>query len=357
MSDVFISYATGDRQKAAELAAAMEGNSWTVWWDRQIPPGRTFDEVIEEALTAARCVIVLWSGQSVTSRWVRAEASTADERGILVPALIEHVSPPLEFRRIQAADLVNWRGEGDDVELRKLLATVGRLVSRDSPAAASHRPPKSQARAWLQLPIVRYGSVAFLGLLAGAALVYSLRPSGDQAASRTDRAQTSETVRGPQETQAAGIRQPQEHTGAVASGTRLNLLSMKNGGHLLRAPSQDWNQPIDDVESWDYIRGDEAVYGFKDERPAVFDAFRMLITETRDWNVKSFELLAGNGAPDGHFESIGTFETQNVRLFPSPWQEFRFTPTRAKYLKVRVLSIHRPPGTPQVEQWQLLGSF
>ena len=99
------------------------------------------------------------------------------------------------------------------------------------------------------------------------------------------------------------------------------------------------------------------MYGFKDDRPAAFDTFRMLITETRDWNIKSFELLAGNDAPDGQFESIGTFDTQNVRLFPSPWQEFKFAPTRAKYFKVRVLSLYKAPGTTQIEQWQLLGSF
>ena len=357
MSDVFISYATGDRQKAADLAAAMAAHSWTVWWDREIPPGRTFDEVIEEALTAARCVIVLWSAQSVASRWVRAEASSADERGILVPALIEPVSPPLEFRRIQAADLVSWGGDSDDGELRKLLATVGRLVSRDSPGPASRRLSTLQPRTWQRSPIVRYGAVAFAGLLAGAALVYNLRPSGDRAASQTTQAQPSNAVREPPGPQAPGTQQPPERASGVARGNRQNLLSMKNGGHLLRAPNADWNQTIDDVENWDYIRGDEAVYGFKDDRPAAFDTFRMLITETRDWNIKSFELLAGNDAPDGQFESIGTFETQNVRLFPSPWQEFTFTPTRAKYLKVRVLSLYKSPGTTQIEQWQLLGSF
>jgi hypothetical protein len=32
-----------------------------VWWDRTILPGRTFDQVIEEALAATRCMIVVWS--------------------------------------------------------------------------------------------------------------------------------------------------------------------------------------------------------------------------------------------------------------------------------------------------------
>jgi len=54
---------------------------------------------------------------------------------------------------------------------------------------------------------------------------------------------------------------------------------------------------------------------------------------------------------------LGTFETQNVRLFPSAWQEFTFAPTRARYLKVKVLSLHRPTGPTQVEQWRLLGQF
>ena len=102
--DVFISYAKGDRARASELASALDAQGWSVWWDRDIPPGRTFDDVIEEALTQARCVVVLWSAESLKSRWVRAEASAAAERGTLVPALIEAVTIPLEFRRVEAAE-------------------------------------------------------------------------------------------------------------------------------------------------------------------------------------------------------------------------------------------------------------
>jgi hypothetical protein len=46
MRDVFISYAKPDRDRAAELATALEAHGWSVWWDRKIPPGRTFDDVI-----------------------------------------------------------------------------------------------------------------------------------------------------------------------------------------------------------------------------------------------------------------------------------------------------------------------
>ena len=67
MADIFISYARVDRERAQALASALDGEGWTVWWDRDIPPGRTFDDVIEEALGAAKCVIVLWSRDSVRS--------------------------------------------------------------------------------------------------------------------------------------------------------------------------------------------------------------------------------------------------------------------------------------------------
>ena len=111
MADIFISYANEDRPRVEQIAKTLEKQGWSVWWDRTIPPGRTFDEVIEEALDSARCVIVIWSKASVASNWVKTEASEGARRGILVPVLIEDVQIPLEFRRVQAADLMNWETE------------------------------------------------------------------------------------------------------------------------------------------------------------------------------------------------------------------------------------------------------
>jgi len=108
MADLFISYARGDRARAKLLAEALAREGWSVWWDRNIPPGKSFDKVIEEALDSAKCVIVLWSNESVSSDWVKAEAAEGARHGILVPVLLERVKPPLEFRRLQAADLSDW---------------------------------------------------------------------------------------------------------------------------------------------------------------------------------------------------------------------------------------------------------
>src|SRR6185369_1749434 len=130
--DVFISYAKGDRSRAAELASILETKGLSVWWDRDITPGRTFDDVIEEALTNARSVVVLWSAESVKSRWVRTEASAAAERGALVPALIAPVTIPLEFRRLEAADLTAWHGERTHPELQQLVETLAGLIESDT---------------------------------------------------------------------------------------------------------------------------------------------------------------------------------------------------------------------------------
>jgi phage replication-related protein YjqB (UPF0714/DUF867 family) len=43
MSDIFISYAKEDRGKAKDIAEALKQQGFSVWWDRSILPGETFD--------------------------------------------------------------------------------------------------------------------------------------------------------------------------------------------------------------------------------------------------------------------------------------------------------------------------
>ena len=129
MTDVFISYANEDRDRAEKLASAFTAMGWSVWWDRKIVTGQAFDQAIERELETAKSVVVLWSRHSIASEWVKNEAAVASERGVLVPATIESVKLPLEFRRKQTADLTGWNGEsshsGFQAVCEGVVSTIG----------------------------------------------------------------------------------------------------------------------------------------------------------------------------------------------------------------------------------------
>ena len=167
MSDIFLSYASSDRETAHKFADALEALGWSVWWDREIPPGKTFDQVIEEELTSAHCVVVLWSKESVRSRWVRAEASAAADRDCLVPVLIDTVAIPLEFKRIQAAGLMDWDGDAENPEFARLVQAVRQRLGQPVPERTTpQRTEKRRSRAswWQTTP-------ALLGALAAVVII------------------------------------------------------------------------------------------------------------------------------------------------------------------------------------------
>ena len=130
MADIFISYASEDRNKAEELAETLGTHGWSVWWDRKIPLGKSYDEVIEKALGEAKCAIVLWSAVSVVSEWVRNEASEAKRRGILVPVFVERVDAPLAFRLLNGADLYDWQAGTPNSEFDQLVERVTELLGK-----------------------------------------------------------------------------------------------------------------------------------------------------------------------------------------------------------------------------------
>jgi TIR domain/Bacterial Ig-like domain (group 2) len=130
MADIFLSYANEDRETARAVAGLLESAGCTVWWDRRIPAGRTWRSMIEEALRDMRCMVVLWSTNSVDSDWVKEEAEEARAIGKLIPVLIEPVKPPVGFRSIQAADLIDWDGSRDSLGARQLIADLQSLMSK-----------------------------------------------------------------------------------------------------------------------------------------------------------------------------------------------------------------------------------
>lgn len=129
MTDIFISYASADRPSVKPLVDALQQQGWSVWWDRTILAGKTFDRVIEAALKDSRCVIVLWSKDSVDSDWVWTEADEGKRRGILVPALLDNVDIPLAFRRIHTANLIGWSGALPSDQFDELTRAVSDVLS------------------------------------------------------------------------------------------------------------------------------------------------------------------------------------------------------------------------------------
>lgn len=142
MSEIFISYASADRQRIQPIINFLQKEGWSVWWDRKIPLGRTFDDVIEEAIERSECMIVIWSKASVRSKWVRNEAGEGDRRGILVPIQIEDAIIPLAFRRIEAAQLADWDGISDHPELENLVEAVSRHIKPSKADKVSFQTPK-----------------------------------------------------------------------------------------------------------------------------------------------------------------------------------------------------------------------
>lgn len=139
MADVFISYAREDRERAARLARALEGRGRSVWWDRKLVAGQSFDQAIERELEQAASVVVLWSANSVDKAWVRNEARRAAARGVLVPAMIDVVDLPLEFSDRQAADLVGWEGNAEHAGFQVLCEGIA-AATGTAPAAIPSPP-------------------------------------------------------------------------------------------------------------------------------------------------------------------------------------------------------------------------
>jgi adenylate cyclase len=111
-----------------------------------LPAHRAYADVIEERLSSADAVIVLWSAEAAKSQWVRAEADVARNRGTLIQASLDGSIPPLPFNQIQCADLTGGGGPLDAPGWPKLMGSVEAL---SGPAAVAQgavpRPRLTQA--------------------------------------------------------------------------------------------------------------------------------------------------------------------------------------------------------------------
>jgi hypothetical protein len=133
MADIFVSYAREDMERAARIGEFLAARGFNVWWDRELTAGDRFSTVIQDALSTAQVVVVLWSKHSVNSHWVHAEASEAFDRNILVPLIFDAAIPPLEFRKLHSLSFNDWMLDPADPAGEDLIRALSRRVGASRP--------------------------------------------------------------------------------------------------------------------------------------------------------------------------------------------------------------------------------
>jgi formylglycine-generating enzyme required for sulfatase activity len=129
VADAFLSYKREDNEIAGRVVTALRESGISVWWDDGITPRQAWDLEIEQAISEASTVVVLWSPRSVTSDWVRTEAHYGKDRGKLVPVIVEPCTIPIAFTLTQTVNLAGWHGNREDRQWRKLLTWITDLIS------------------------------------------------------------------------------------------------------------------------------------------------------------------------------------------------------------------------------------
>lgn len=164
MSDVFVAYEQGDKTRAGRLIRALENEGFSVWSHADLSGGENWQAQVESALEAAKCVVVLWTKNSIgpAGEFVREEARRAKTRGILVPVALQKVDPPLGFGEIQAIDLRRWGGSRRNPFFKDLCVAIRARIDGTEPPAAEG--PKTRL-----MRGVTYGA---LGSALGLAVVF-----------------------------------------------------------------------------------------------------------------------------------------------------------------------------------------
>jgi hypothetical protein len=167
MSDIFISYSSKDRPWVEGFAKTLESHGWSVWWDRNIPTGGSFNAVIRQELRIAKCAIIVWSEQSVESEWVQAEAAEAKKQDKYLPIQINESDIPLGFTQRTFQSLVDWEAGIEHAGFSQLLKDIERLVKNPPKRVEFGQKPwwKRVPPFWLVSTPVVLAGVVVIGLM------------------------------------------------------------------------------------------------------------------------------------------------------------------------------------------------
>jgi TIR domain len=138
--DALISHSSKNRTVATRLEKALEGTGLRVWLDdSEIRLGVLLGKELQEAIRASRVLILLWSKDAATSRWVASEWVTAFHMNrFIVPTVLDDTPLP---QCLQSSVFLPMRRVGTTVVER-----LSRAV-REAPDGANPLAPLIRSEA------------------------------------------------------------------------------------------------------------------------------------------------------------------------------------------------------------------
>jgi TIR domain-containing protein len=157
VADIFVSYSKVDHQHVRMLAAYLESEGWSVWWDTNLAIGDAYRDEIMKQLAMARAVIVVWTPTSVKSDFVRAEAGAAKRDGKLIPVKdgVSYGDLPLPFGEMHTEDLSK------------------REMIRASVVAQLAKPQVQPSALWMASRVLRFQLLTWVGIVGGVVTIFT----------------------------------------------------------------------------------------------------------------------------------------------------------------------------------------
>ncbi len=149
--DIFISHSSKDKEKAQFLAVDLKSQGYKVWFDTvEIEPSEDWIEEIEQGIDGSSVVVVIWTENAASSKWVKRELARADDKG--KPVI------PLRFDDTETSNILLQRVQYIDFQPgyhREFPGLVSRLMSLIDD---SEQPATPSNLAWKPVPRPFYRS-------------------------------------------------------------------------------------------------------------------------------------------------------------------------------------------------------
>ena len=172
MPDIFVSYASADRDAAFRIVGFLEGQGIHCWVaPRDVAPGVEYGHAIINAIEQCKALVLVLSDQSNDSQFVRKEVERAvSKTKVVLPVRIREVTPSgsLEFYISSAQWVDAWKTPME----QHLMPLVAAIKAMNSPDAA---PVRSTPMHVSPAPVApRSHSPLLLGIAALALLAAAI---------------------------------------------------------------------------------------------------------------------------------------------------------------------------------------